>query len=235
MALLLRNGAVFLHIPKTGGNWVRGVLEKLDLIEGEIGHKHSDVDRVLFEPYFNTGWLVRLKQQYRKQCPIFDPPFLFCFVRHPLSWYESWFKYMSQPKRNWRDWPRRKGPLDWHPNAPINGTGDKGFNRFVQNVMEYFPGYVTQLYGWYTKRGVDFVGHQESLREDMVELLQRLDVEFDPNFVLGYRPVGVSPEPDNPVRWDSEVRTEAIRTEYAGILQYGYSVEEYRCIDSRAV
>jgi len=52
MALLLRNGAVFLHIPKTGGNWVRGVLEKLDFIEGEIGHKHLDVDRVLFEPYF---------------------------------------------------------------------------------------------------------------------------------------------------------------------------------------
>ena len=211
---------------------MRAVLEELNLIDAEIGHKHADVDRVLFEPYFNAGWLQRLKQQYRRREVLYDVPFLFCFVRHPLSWYESWFKYMSQAKRNWRDWPHRKGPVDYHPSAPINGTGDKEFNRFVQNVMERFPGYVTQLYGWYTKRGVDFVGHQESLREDMVELLKRLNVAFDPQFVLGYQPVGVSPEPENPVWWDDAVRAEAIRVEYAAILQYNYSVEEYRCIDS---
>ena len=235
MALLLRNGAVFLHIPKTGGNWVREVLEKLDLIECEIGHKHADVDRVLFEPYFNTGWVERLKRQYWNQHSLYNPPFIFCFVRHPLSWYESWFKYMSQPKRNWREWPHRIGSLDWHPNSPINGTGNKEFNSFVQNVIKKFPGYVTQMYGWYTKRGVDFLGHQESLREDMVELLRRLEVEFDPDFVLEYLPVGVSPKPENPVFWDNEVRTKAIRVEYAGILKYGYSAEEYRCIDNRAI
>ena len=55
MALLLKNGAVFLHIPKTGGNWVREVLGKLDLIESEIGHKHSDVDRVMINPYLEES------------------------------------------------------------------------------------------------------------------------------------------------------------------------------------
>jgi hypothetical protein len=77
MALLLKDGSVFLHIPKTGGTWVRRVLKKMNLVDKEIGYFHS----------CSTG------------------KFVFTFVRNPFSWYESWFKYQeSNGWKNFENW-----------------------------------------------------------------------------------------------------------------------------------
>ena len=89
MALILKNGAVFLHIPKTGGNWVTRILEELDLIDTEVPHKHADVCH-FFSQWSKQGRgifggrLGRDRSQAKQ-----DKPFMFCFVRNPLSWYES--------------------------------------------------------------------------------------------------------------------------------------------------
>ena len=42
MAIELVDGSIFLHIPKTGGNWVTQVLSESKLIKRQVGHKHSD-------------------------------------------------------------------------------------------------------------------------------------------------------------------------------------------------
>ena len=47
MSVLLKGGAVFLHIPKTGGSWVHKVLKDTGLSVGSFDHKHADFDRVL--------------------------------------------------------------------------------------------------------------------------------------------------------------------------------------------
>ena len=54
MALLLKNNAVFLHIPKTGGTWVRSVLQEFDLVQGPLGHGHSDFERA----YWHAGYIT---------------------------------------------------------------------------------------------------------------------------------------------------------------------------------
>lgn len=42
MVLLLKKcGAIFLHIPKTGGSWVSRVLWECDLVEKRLGYKHE--------------------------------------------------------------------------------------------------------------------------------------------------------------------------------------------------
>lgn len=46
MALKIGNKALFYHIPKTAGNWVRSIIEKEGIYTEEIGHKHSNYDRV---------------------------------------------------------------------------------------------------------------------------------------------------------------------------------------------
>src|SRR5512135_605059 len=102
MALLLKGGAVFLHVPKTGGRWVGRVLEASGLVESELGSMHADADRVLM-PFGGSGrnllsYLVKRRLRLLPQ----NKPFMFCFVRHPLRWYESFFNYSCEAEVNWR-------------------------------------------------------------------------------------------------------------------------------------
>lgn len=217
MALVLKGGAVFLHIPKTGGNWVTVVLRECGLIAGTLCdhlHKHADLRQVLAD-YHSAGLLPSLRRR--------PNPFLFCFVRHPLTWYESWFKYASSPKVRWRTFGDRRDVANWHPNALLNGLRAPDFNQFVRNVIERRPGYVTELYGWYTEPPVDFIGRQECLREDLIRVLQQLELDFDEQFIRNYRRFGVSPSPRTRITWDANLRDEVLRLEYAGLVRYGYA------------
>src|ERR1700692_4743238 len=107
MALLLKNGSVFLHIPKTGGTWITRVLERLDLIEVSFGKEHADFDRVFWHNRFYRDGKT-LRQIFRgklgsPRSPVIPPDcFKFCFVREPLAWYESWWRYMQS--LNWKSW-----------------------------------------------------------------------------------------------------------------------------------
>jgi len=223
MALVLKDGSIFLHVPKTGGNWVTTILDKCNLIADHIGeHKHVDVDRVLLLLANNNKNSFRSRFKQRFGFSAKDKPFMFCFVRHPLSWYESWFKYMSQTNRNWCDWGDEKSMDSWHPNSILNGMGSPDFNQFVRNVNKKRPGYVTEQYGWYTKPHVDFVGKQETLKEDLIRVLKTLELDFDEDLIRDFSKVGVSKKPANEITWDPELRNETYKLEYAGIVRHGY-------------
>jgi hypothetical protein len=218
MALLLKNGAVFLHIPKTGGNWVSKVLQGLNLVDRKLAHKHADIDH-FFAPHGRKIHLKRLAQE------LFFPrkkPYMFCFVRNPLSWYESWFNYMSQPSRKWCYWGDERNISNWHPNALLNGLGNPDFNQFVRNVIHKRPGYVTELFGWYTKPQMDFIGRQEQLVDDFIKVLEIMNVDFDEDFVRNHEKVGVSPRSDEKICWNHELKKEVALCEYAGLIRYGY-------------
>ena len=60
MNLILKGGAVFLHIPETGDNWVNTTLKKAGLVLGSFSTKHATMDR-LFGPknQANEGALAR--------------------------------------------------------------------------------------------------------------------------------------------------------------------------------
>jgi hypothetical protein len=48
MALILKNDVLYLHVPKTGGNWLTATLKAEDLIIGSISHKHATYDYVVY-------------------------------------------------------------------------------------------------------------------------------------------------------------------------------------------
>lgn len=232
MAIVLKGGAIFLHIPKTGGSWVTRILQEMDLIEGRIGHMHADADRIMNDYRFagvkaHAGYLI--KRKIRKKIRRFThasqlpaKPFMFCFVRHPLSWYESWFKYQSI-KWNWRTWGTELNPDDWHPLSMLNGLGDPDFNQFVRNVLNKRPGFVTELFGNYTKPNlVDFVGQQENLAEGLIQVLTRLGLPHDQDLIRKQPPVNVSAGEPVQIQWDPELRSEVERLEYAGLVRHGY-------------
>lgn len=65
------HGAAFLHIPKTGGIWVRSILHDMFRVE-LLGSSHiHDYDDA------------------RRMCP--DGTRFFTFVRHPLTWLQSYW------------------------------------------------------------------------------------------------------------------------------------------------
>lgn len=221
MALILKGGAIFLHIPKTGGSWITKVLHESGLIAGKIGHKHADIDH-LFSP--NSNNRSRMIQYNVKRLLGIYPknPFLFCFVRHPLSWYESWFKYMSQPDQQWRHWGNEHDLRQWHPNAILNGLGDPDFNQFVRNVIHKRAGYVTEMYSRYTAPHINFIGKLENLHHDLIQVLNQLQLNFDENLIRNHSPVNKSNSSQSVIKWDPNLKKEVLKLEQIAITRYGY-------------
>jgi hypothetical protein len=207
MALVLIDGSVFLHIPKTGGTWVTKVLTDAGLVRREVSKKHADIDRLV------NYWHRKGRTQL--------PPFVFCFVRNPIKWYESYFKYVSQPRVNWKTWGTTpSGTVGWHPCNMLNECKSDDFNEFVRNVVRVRPGYATELFGWYTKAPVHFIGKQENLREDLIRALKMRQLPFDEDALRNSPAAGVSD--DQKISWDPALRELVAKLEYGGLVRYGY-------------
>lgn len=239
MALLLHSGAIFLHVPKTGGSFITSVLNDLGLVRRTLGHIHADRSRVpsragqyspveLLAENVKSRLPVVVKQRGKSihrsigqsqtaQGPA-RRPFTFCFVRDPLCWYESFWSYMT--RRAGPDWSREPDLLGWHPCAPLAHLGHGDFAGFMEAVVRDEPGFVTQLYGRYVMDGIDFVGRQESLTDDLVSLLERLDVPHNGDAIRSRDAVNTSRT--DRIEWPSDLRAEVERLEYSARVRFGY-------------
>lgn len=206
MSIRLVGGSEFLHIPKTGGSWITEVLEACDLVAERVGHTHANHDLSLFAKRMGTGRQLlsicmklaacKLKRKLGRsvEAPEDHARFRFCFVRHPLAWYESWWKYMEG--LGWYDTGGHENSLrHWHPNLALKGLGDNDFNAFVSNVVRARPGYVSELYYSFAKPGISFIGKTEHLVDDLIQVLQTLGLSIDPGAIRATVKVNVSPYP----------------------------------------
>lgn len=236
----LTNGAVFLHIPKTGGSFITRFLAEQRLLAGEAGGMHDDIFRSLVPQNYasRAGRVirelpVRVVGQLRRrdhdwttgpspeQPTAADLPWMFCFVRHPCTWVESYYQYAV--RQRWYYWSSEFDYRDfWHPNAALNGLRSDTFNGFVEKLLRKRPGYVTEMFGWYTTAGVRFIGKQESLRADLATVLDELGLPYDRAALRGADKVNAAPDGDQALVWDPELRAEFLRCEYAGLRRYGY-------------
>lgn len=232
-------GAVFLHIPKTGGSWVTDALRAQNLIAYQFGHIHADLNQASKHLDIGAalsdvgGWAkrfvpmswkksriaLRAKHRQRATYKPHMPP-TFCFVRHPLRWYESFWRYMRG--RAGDDWSQEPDLLHpWHPCAPLRMLGHADFRQFVRNVNREQPGFVTQMYARYAQGETTIVGKQENLVEDLGRILKRLAVGFDEHQLRQSERINVSDQRAR-LTWSDELREETHRLEYAGLVRYGY-------------
>lgn len=162
MAFLLPK-SVFIHVPKTGGQWVIAALENSGVPVRLLGVVHSSADELVVEPE-GAG-----------------RAFSFAFVRHPLSWYQSMWAHQTDDA--WEsidaaEWftPRWLG--FWAEFTAHCASFD--FNEFVRKCVNHYPGgLVSTLYRSYTE-GCTFVGRQERLADDLVQALECAGESFDP-------------------------------------------------------
>lgn len=177
---LKKHKAVFLHVPRTGGNWVRNVLRRIaemparnfyGTIPEHIDRKHACLS------HKDRRKMARVK-------------YIFAFVRHPVSYYESVWKWLNRDARKRSakqpNWAIRRR---WHPFRDVAKLWDQEFNVWVARVLEDVPAFATRLFEMYVgPEGapfVDFIGRLENIKEDMEVVLSRLGNPMELDNVTG--------------------------------------------------
>ena len=154
--------SLFIHIPKTAGQWVVSALASAGVPCTPIGVVHTSPDEILSE----------LSGSER--------PYTFAMVRHPLHWYQSMWAHQTDDK--WEpidaeDWFTERWLAFWQDFTCHCASSD--FLEFVQRSLDHYPhGLVSLLYDIYTAR-CDFVGKQERLPDDLITALRNAGENFD--------------------------------------------------------
>jgi hypothetical protein len=224
MAILLKSNAVFLHIPKTGGSWVRKVLYDNDLVVCSFSHEHADLERVLNLSGHYPGDFIKKSLKIRSNIERkVRNAYKFAFIRHPVSWYVSTWRYMESIQ--WHDFVKKQNPSrfhlkydHWHPFEKLYPLKSANLSEFIHNVITKIPGYYTNLVYSYTGMDtLDFIGRQEHLLEDLKKVLTNLGIEtaelhFEPEKVNR----SIIPKPE----LDSQLAEMILQSEYPVIKKY---------------
>ena len=184
MALALSN-SVYVHCPKTGGTWVRSVLQETGVTFEMIG-KHTHCRHI--------------PKEHKDK-------FKFVFVRHPLTWYQSYFAYKTV--QGWSD-----DHLDRHCRAPA-------FRQFLNKVLDVFPGYCSTVLAERYFNGADFVGRFERLRSDLVLALEQAGETYSKEIIETVSPQNVSNYRLVDVGYSLKLRERILKAEQ-GILKRFY-------------
>lgn len=150
MADTLLSKSLFIHVSRSGGSWVGEVLRQLGLCVAPLPHFHTTLE-------------------FLRSCNFYDRNFRFAFVRHPLQWYRSFYRYCLTTTKTpgrmpWKD--RFKHDRLTEPSVGVT------FEEFMAFAIKHRPGWVTGLYE--RQVGVpgdeiEFIGRYETLRGDYDE------------------------------------------------------------------
>jgi hypothetical protein len=171
--------SIFIHIPKTGGTFIR--------------------------EHFNeqVGWweVLGVGHGSLKDFPEHADKFSFTFIRNPEQWLiSSWgFTRRILEKNNsfefqkkwselavanqviWRTWKQKTNPVHalWH----------EDFDIFLCRLRDHAPNLIDMCYQHFSE-GVDFVGKNENLVNDLITALEMAgeDMEFyNPEIIRGWQ------------------------------------------------
>ncbi|MHC5214888.1 MAG: hypothetical protein ACYSOO_09935 [Planctomycetota bacterium] len=182
------NNHIFYHIPKCGGSYVRRVIEQIEPDRQEICWTHA------------TPFEVRYSMD--------TSPVSFASVRHPVSWYESYFRYRISGMKPW--------VMDCYFDKQVAATN---YERFIENVMCHTIAGATTYFGHLVApffKQVDHLLKMENLNEELGELLQSYGYRYTP-----IPPVKVSPKNIN-TRLPKEVYYRLVKREAPISLALGY-------------
>lgn len=189
MAIRILGKLLFLHVPKTGGSWITHLLKNCYSGVG-VARKHATRADYGATPIFTAA-----------------------FVREPLSWYESYWRFRGGA--NSGEWNTHYGRQP-HILDPIDRCGSPSFDTFLENCLEHAPSYLTGMYAAYCDHA-DFVGQYENLRVDTRKMLNIPGLVAEPGVGL-LPPINVS-EAARP-KWNFDLRNRIIDSEAAVYARY---------------
>ncbi len=161
MRYLPDSKALFLHIPRTGGVWVNKALNVLQI-------KHNITWRKDIPIKIPRNHQLILHLPIKRLCSV---SFRFAFVRHPIAYYESVWKWLNvgiQMRRHWK----------WHPFLSAHKLYSPDFNQWIRRMLDEESAWYTRLVESYVgpKGGefVDYIGKTETLSTDLKKVLVKL-------------------------------------------------------------
>ena len=174
MALILPK-SIFIHIPKTGGTWVRRAIEASMGIEKDSSEiKISGIDHWGKTAHAN---LHAVKKELKESL---EDRYLFSFVRKPLDLLKSFYISKIYPEL-----------VDFEDYRETNDE-KISFKEFVHHKGLAFA---TKLYISYLRAPmgifpyVDYIGRTENLKEDLIEALEIAGEDFDKDVIRNMPPV----------------------------------------------
>jgi hypothetical protein len=191
--VLIFSNAVFLHVPKTGGTWVKAAVARAGIefdeyiVDGDI---HGDLS----------------------YCPCRDR-FTFAFVREPLSLYQAYWRFKTMV-----GWDARN-PFDMDTQATAFDAWVENVLRLEPAwCSRMFEDYV----GRTPEEGIDFVGRYESLADDLVRALRMIGISFHEQAIRETPPVNVSNVSHALTQWKAELAARVRTSEQRAIARFGY-------------
>jgi hypothetical protein len=156
MAVILAN-SVILHIPKTAGKYVRTVLDYNEIPYHQTSRNTecAGMGKTL-NGLRSSHCIPRGDTEYesRKNRLV--------FVRHPLTWYMSYWAFRMRFKDTDKQW------MYWRWDSEFDQRcGDDDFNAFINKVLYMYPhGFLTAFYKHYTDEA-SWVGRMETVDRDL--------------------------------------------------------------------
>jgi Tfp pilus assembly protein PilF len=187
---LLRTNSLILEVPKTGSKWVRLAVERAG-----IPHRHEGPPE-----WRGHGTLALHGRGFS---------YIACFVRHPVSWYRSYWAYRME--HGWND----------HVELDRICRSDS-FPEFIRKSTKLLPGVLTTVYETYAgppDAPVHFVGKQENLAADLVVALQAAGEDFDETAIRSTPPTNQS---SILCDYREELQELVFLSEFGAIRRYDY-------------
>ena len=213
--MILKKCAI-VHVPKTGGTWIRRSLKKA-------------YGPIIFIPERNKYSHPPLEMMQKLYPDM--PKFTIAFVRNPLTWWQSYWTFRVET--TWGDKVRKtrqkQGRFCAHPiiqkTSELDAKCKHGdFNAFMYNVLKYYPGHCSNLYEIYIgtpKDQVSYVGRFENLVDDTVTALNVAGENFEESKLrkVGKQRFG---KYKKSVEYDPDLKKKVIQAESKAIHRFGY-------------
>lgn len=166
---LLERSVLFLHVPRTGGTWVKEAMFQAGIPIEKWGKvcppyrpkKHTIIPHLHAELWARVGGV-------------------FTFVRHPVPYYVSVWRFTC---RSWKQWPDKMWWAVQERNDPaaINEAilrWKPDFSEWLDEMLEEEPGWVTRWFERYVGppggEFCHFIGRTETIESDLEQVIRML-------------------------------------------------------------
>jgi len=190
--VLILPNSCFLHVPKTGGSWVKKAIAAAGL--------HGEEFRV-----------GRYDHTRLSHCPCPDK-FKFAFVRHPLSLYRSYWQFKMT-----YGWDPHNA-LDQLCQADdfttfVTAVLDQAPGVYSMSLHDFVgaPGHE-----------INFIGRYENLVEDLIHALRLAGEVFDETALRALPPYNISDKARFPAVFTPELAARVLQAEAEVMSRFGY-------------
>lgn len=238
--------AIYIHNPKCGGVYTRTILQKFygfTLLTDQFHYNYADFfedrnDIKLFED--TDGHTIRkygklryhLNHQY-VNIHFFKHYFIFTFVRDPYAKLFSAYSYLNKCLIN--------NELIKIRESFENKDYFVDFETFIQNKekvnnISYFHAFITQenqLINWNNKLKINYIGRQENLDNDLINILILLGVKEMKHLPMIFQNIQLNKTKDDNVHLPDVYNEQSFQfvNEYFAKDFELFQYKKYRCYD----